>query len=44
MRKSIISLIGVPEETQKKGGEEILKMIMTENPLDLMRVTLRMSE
>lgn len=37
MRKSIISLIGIPEDrTQKNGGGEILKVIMTENSPDLM--------
>lgn len=37
MRKSIINLIGVPEEeTQENGGEKISEVLMTENPPDLM--------
>lgn len=37
MRKSIISLIGIPEEeTQKNGRGEILKVKTTENSPDLM--------
>lgn len=39
MRKSIISLIGIPEEEiQKNGGGEILNMKMTANSPDLMTI------
>lgn len=37
MRKSIINLIGIPEEeTQENGGEKISEVTMTENSPDLM--------
>ena len=45
MRKFIISLIGVPEEDTQENREEIFKVIVTENPPDLIRVTsLKMAE
>lgn len=45
MRKSFISLIGVLEEDIQEKGEEICKVIVTENPPDLMKVaSLKMAE